>query len=144
MLQGVWDTLKKKKRKKQRPFGLVVSWSRNRELKQRAIRLIFVWVPKRAKHRKERDSAERCSSKNGEKQNESVREWKRKKRHFSLLKLYTRKINWWSSHRVFECYNHGELEYSEEDFATGFGVRLYLLLEIYLLYIQFIVDSSLA
>ena len=44
----------------------------------------------------------------------------------------------------FECYNHGELEYSEEDFATGFVVRLYLLFEIYLLYIQFIVDSSLA
>ena len=36
---------------------------------------------------------------------------------------------------VFECYNHGELEYSEKDFATGFVVRLYLLLEIYLLYI---------
>ena len=65
-------------------------------------------------------------------------------RHFSLLKLHTRKINWWSSHGVFECYNHGELEYSEEDFAIGFVVRLYLLLEIYLLYIQFIVDSSLA
>ena len=62
---------------------------------------------------------------------------------FSLLKLHTRKINWWSSHGVFKCYNHGELEYSEEDFATGFVVRLYLLLEIYLLYIQFIVDSSL-
>ena len=36
---------------------------------------------------------------------------------------------------VFECYNHGELEYLEEDFATGFVVKLYLLLEIYLLYI---------
>ena len=44
----------------------------------------------------------------------------------------------------FECYNYGELEYSKEDFATGFVVRLYLLLEIYLLYIQFIVDLSLA
>ena len=61
-----------------------------------------------------------------------------------MLKLHTRKINWWNSHRVFDCYNHGELEYSEEDFAIGFMVRLYLLLEIYLLYIQFIVDSSLA
>ena len=37
-----------------------------------------------------------------------------------------------------------KLEYSEEDFATGFVVRLYLLLEIYLLYIQFIVNTSLA
>ena len=65
-------------------------------------------------------------------------------RHFSLLKLHMRKINWWSSHGVFECYNHGELEYLEEDFTTNFVVRLYLMLEIYLLYIQFIVDSSLA
>ena len=37
-MQGVWDTLKKKKRKKQRPFGLVVSWSRNRELKHKEFR----------------------------------------------------------------------------------------------------------
>ena len=64
-------------------------------------------------------------------------------RHFFLLKLQISKINWWSSHEVFECYNHGELEYSKEDFATGFVVRLYLLFEIYFLYIQFIVDSSL-
>ena len=61
-----------------------------------------------------------------------------------MLKLHTRKINWWCSYGVFGCYNHGELEYSEEDFTTGFVVRLYLILEIYLLYIQFIVDSSLA
>ena len=59
-----------------------------------------------------------------------------------MLMLHTMKINWWSSHGVFECYNHGELEYSKED--IGFMVRLYLLLEIYLLYIQFIVDTSLA
>ena len=71
---------------------------------------------------------------NREKHSESVREWKRKKRHFSLLKLHTRKINWWSSHGVFECYNHGELEYSEEDFATGFVVRLYLLLDLFVVY----------
>ena len=50
-----------------------------------------------------------------------------------MLKLHTRKVNWWSFHGVFE-----------EDFATGFVVRLYLLFEIYLLYIQFIVNSSLA
>ena len=61
-----------------------------------------------------------------------------------MLKLHTMKINWWSSHGVFECYNYGELEYLKKDFATGFVVRLYLLIEIYLLYIQFIVDSSLA
>ena len=44
---------------------------------------------------------------------------------FSLLKLHTRKINWWSSHGVFECYNYGELEYSEEDFAIGFVVIVF-------------------
>ena len=60
---------------------------------------------------------------------------KEKKETFFLLKLHTKKINWWSFHEVFECYNHRELEYSEKDFATDFVVRLYLLLEIYLLYI---------
>ena len=64
-------------------------------------------------------------------------------RHFSLLKLHIRKINWWSFHGVFKYYNHGELEYSKKDFATAFVVRLYLLLKIYFLSIQFIVDSSL-
>ena len=54
----------------------------------------------------------------------TVRVWesekkKKKKRHFSLLKLHVRKINWWSSHRVFECYNHREFEYLDEDFATA-------------------------
>ena len=82
--------------------------------------------------------------KDRQKHSESVREWKRKIRHFSLLKLDTRKINWWNSHEVFECYNHEELEYSKKDFTTDFVVRLYLLIKIYLLYIQFIVDSSLA
>ena len=33
--------------------------------------------------------------------------------------------------------------WAKKNFATSFVVRLYLLLEIYLLYIQFIVDSSL-
>ena len=60
-----------------------------------------------------------------------------------MLKLHSRKINLWS-YEVFECYNHGEFEYLEENFVTSFVVRLYLLLEIYLLYIQFIVNSSLA
>ena len=53
-----------------------------------------------------------------------------------MFKLHTRKINWWSFYEIFKCYNYGELEYSEEDFATGFVVRLYLLLEIYFLYYQ--------
>ena len=77
----------------------------------------------------------------------TVRVWeseKKKMRHFSLLKLHIRKINWWSSYGVFERYNHRELEYSKAYFAIGFVVRLYLLLEIYLSYIQFIVVTSLA
>ena len=40
-------------------------------------------------------------------------------RHFFLLKLHIRKINWWNSRRVFECYNHREFEYLEEDFAIA-------------------------
>ena len=52
-----------------------------------------------------------------------------------MLKLHTRKINWWSSHGVFECYNYGELEYSEEDFTTDFVVRLYLLLDLFVVYL---------
>ena len=138
----------KRRKRKERPFGQCV-WQRETNLREELKHKVqfghfCVWVPERAKHKKEGASAERCSLKNREKHSESVREWKRKMRHFSLLKLHTRKINWWSSHGVFECYNHGELESSEEDFATGFVMRLYLLLEIYLLYIQFIVDSSLA
>ena len=71
---------------------------------------------------------------NREKHSESVREWKRKRRHFSLLKLYTRKINWRNSHRVFECYNHGELEYSDEDFASGFGEIVFTLRDLFVVY----------
>ena len=121
------ETEKKEKREKTeafRPCG---------ELKQTENHsAILVWVSERAKHRRDR-----------EKHSESERVKKRKKRHFFFLKLHVRKINWWSSHGVFECYNHGELEYSEENFITSFAVILYLLFEIYLLYIQFIVDSSL-
>ena len=69
---------------------------------------------------------------------------KKKKETFFFTQVTHKEDKWWSSHGVFECYNHGELEYSNEDFATGFVVGLYLLLKIYLLYIQFIVVSSLA
>ena len=48
-----------------------------------------------------------------EKHNESVRKWKRKMWHFSFLELHIKKINWWSSHEVFEWYNYRELEYLE-------------------------------
>ena len=110
---GVRDTLKKKKRKKQRPLGLVGSWSRYREVKHiEQFGHFCVGVSEWARNTKERA-----------------------RRYFSLLKLHTKKINWWSSHWVFQCYNDGELEYSEKDFATDFVVRLYLLIEIYLLYI---------
>ena len=140
----------KKKRKKKGPFGQCV-WQRNtlerRVEAERAIRPFFGVSSRESKTQKRKRVLAwvvQSEWRDREKHNESVREWKRKRRHFSLLKLHTRKINWWSSHGVFEYYNHGELEYLEEDFATGFVVRLYLLLEIYLLYIQFIVDTSLS
>ena len=121
-------------------------WELKQKQKAKAQRVsaIFVWVPEWASNTKERASTERCSPKNREKHSECERVKKKKETFFSLLKIHTGKINWWSSHGVFGCYNHRELEYSEEDFTTGFVVRFYLLLEIYLLYIQFIVDSSLA
>ena len=71
-----------------------------------------------------------------EEHGESVRGWKKKNIYiyiyifFSLLKLHIRKINWLSSLEIFEFYNHRKLECSKEDFATGFIMRLYLLLEI--------------
>ena len=69
---------------------------------------------------------------------------RKKKETFFFAKVTHKEDKLVSFHGVFEYYNHRELEYSEEDFATDFVARLYLLLEIYLLYIQFIVDSSLA
>ena len=135
------DTLKKKKRKKQRPFGL--EW---RAEAREPYLAILVWVPESKTQRKREIQLEWCSSSEEIEWN-IVGVWeseKEKRRHFFLLKLHARKINWWNFHGVFKCYNHGDLEYSEEDFATGFVVRLYLLLEIYLLYIQFIMDTSLA
>ena len=139
---SVWDTLRRKEGKEKKGhLAIECDWERN-TLRAEAVCVSCIEWAKTQRYIQpfEVQSVWR----DREKYSESVREWKRKKRHFSLLKLHTRKINWWSSHGVFECYNHGELEYLEEDFATGFVVRLYLLLEIYLLYIQFIVDSSLA
>ena len=138
------ETDRAEKKESKGHSALLWAEAKERAKAHRAIRPYCVWVPERAKHRKERASAGCAVRRNREKHNESMSEWKRKRRHFSLLKLHTRKINWWSFHGVFGCYNHGELEYSDEDFTTGFVVRLYLLLEIYLLYIQFIVNSSLA
>ena len=122
---------KRRKRKERRKGHSALSEkSWNRELKHREIFSHLRYSPN--------ENIER----------NAVRVWESEKEKkgdiFSVLKLYTKKINWWSSLRVFECYNYGELECSKEDFAAGFVVRLYLLLEIYLLYIQFIVDSSLA
>ena len=54
---------------------------------------------------------------------------KKKNETFFFPQVTQKEINWWSSHGVFELYNHRELEYSEEDFATGFMVSLYLLLD---------------
>ena len=129
------ETDRAEKKESKGHSALLWAKAKQRAKAQRAIWPYCVWVPERAKHRKERASAGCAVRRNREKHNESVREWKRKMRLFSLLKLHTRKINWWSSHGVFGCYNHRELEYSEEDFTTGFVMRLYLLIEIYLLYI---------
>ena len=142
-MQGKWDMLKEKKRKKKKARVIrscEKSWSK------RAIFDNFCVSSRENKTQRKRElHLEWCNpNKEIERNTVRVREWKRKRRYFSLLKLHTRKINWWSFYGVFECYNHGELEYSKEDFATSFVVRLYLLLKIYLLYIQFIVDSSLA
>ena len=138
---GVWDMLKLTQQKKKESKGhSALLWA---ELKQRALLGHLGESFRESKHRKERASAGGAVRKI---ERNTVRVWeseKRKMRHFSLLKVHTRKINWWSSYGVFGCYNHRELEYSEEDFATGFVIRLYLLLEIYLLYIQFIVNTSL-
>ena len=117
---------KKKKAKAIHSFG---------ELKQRAIFGHFVWVLEWAKTQRDIQPLERCSPCEEIERN-TMRVWvKKKKETFFFPKLHTRKINWWGSHGGFECYNHGELDYSEKDFATRFVVRLYLLLEIYLLYI---------
>ena len=90
------------------------------------------------KHREQKHKWEIQEVQSEKIERNTMRVWeseKEKRRHFSLLKLHTRKIIWWCSHEVFEFYNHEELENSEKDFATGFVVRLYLLLKIYLLYI---------
>ena len=89
VMQGVWDTLKEKKRRKKetkaiRPCGklkkieshsaiLCVSFRENKIQRKRVFQL------------------EWCSS-NEEIESVSVREWKRKRRHFSLFKLHTKKI----------------------------------------------------
>ena len=111
------------------------------EEKQRAIRLFW------CEFQREQNTEKRASAGGAFRKikRNTVRVWeseKWKKRHFSLFKLHARNINWWNSHGVFGCYNHGELEYLEEDFTIRFVVRLYLLLKIYLLYIQFIVNTS--
>ena len=82
MLQGVWDTLKKKKRKKQRPFGLVVSWSKTESWSKRAFGSLW------DKHKWELQLEEVQSTwRNKEKQSESVKEWKRKRRHFFFAQV---------------------------------------------------------
>ena len=137
------ETDRAEKEGKQRPFGLVVSWRKTESWSKSAIRPYCVWVPERAKHKEILSHFERCSPCEEIERNK-LRVWVSEKEKwdiFSLLKLHTRKINWWSSHGVFG-YNYGELQHSEEDFTTGFVVRLYLLIEIYLLYIQFIVNTS--
>ena len=142
VLQSVWDEEKEKKEEKAiRPCGVL----KQKKETERAIFGQCVCVPEWAKTQRDIQPFWEVQSvwRNRKKHSESVSEWKRKMWHFSLLKLHTRKINLWSSHRIFEYYNHGKFEYLEEDFATGIVVKLYLLLKIYLLYIQFIMNTSL-
>lgn len=136
---GVWDTLKLKKEKRKKTEAIrpwEESWGKESHS------AILVWVPERARNRKRELQFERCSPCEEIKW-KIVRVWESEKGKgniFFLFKLHVKKINWWSSHEVFKCYNYGELEYLKEDFTTSFVMRLYLLLKIYLLYIQFIVD----
>ena len=117
---------REKKERKERPFGYGCDWVRN-TLEWRAEAQRHSVIARKTQVRASGGSVQR----NREKDSKSAREWKRK-RHFSF---FIGKINWWSSFKIFEYYNYEELEYSERDFAIDFAVRLYLLLEIYLLYI---------
>ena len=106
------------------------------ELKQRAIFGHLWWVSERARHiERESFSLRGAVQRDREKHSESMREWKRKRRHFSLFKLHTRKINWWSSHLVF---------IQKKILLLALWWDYIYSLRFNLLCIQFIVDSSLA
>ena len=83
---GHAEEKEKKEAKSIRPCGVL-------KQKQRAeahrVSAIFVWVLERAKTQKIESFSWRCSPKNREKHSESVREWKRKRRHFFLCSSYT-------------------------------------------------------
>ena len=87
---GVWDMLelKRRKQRKQRPFGL--EW---RAEAHRAIQP-FLYEFQKEQNTENRELQLRGAvQKDREKHSEIVREWKRKRIYFSLLKLHTRKIN---------------------------------------------------
>ena len=87
MLQSVWDTLKKKKRKKQRPFGLLCgSWSKNRELKHREFQP-FLCEFQSEQVTQKRELQLRGEVRKIERNTVSVREWKRKRRHFFFTQV---------------------------------------------------------
>ena len=71
--------------------------------------------------------------KNREIDNESVWEWKRKKETFFIPQVTNKEDKLVEFFWSFEYYIHEKLECSQKDFAIGIVVRLYLLLEIYLL-----------
>ena len=125
---------KRRKRKKQRPFGLVWWVKAEQRAEAQKVSAIFVWVPEWTSNTKERASVERCSPKNREKHSESVRV-KKKKEIFFFAQVTHKEDKLVEFSWRFWVLQPWRVEYSEEDFTTGFVVRLYLPFEIYLLYI---------
>ena len=80
---GHVETKKKKRKKTEAILPWVVSWSRNRELKERAIFGQFLCEFQREQNTEKKELQLRGAIwRDREKHNERVREWKRKKRHF--------------------------------------------------------------
>ena len=73
------ETDKRRKEGKQRPFGLV------RKAETESLSWLLYVSSRESKTQKRESFSWRCSPKNREKHSESVREWKRKRRYFSLL-----------------------------------------------------------
>ena len=141
-MQGVWDTLKEKKRRRKKETKAIQSCG---ELKQENHFFFqpFVWVLERARHReRESFSLRGVIWRDREKHSKSVREWKRKKETFFFTQVTHKEdklVEFLWNFLVLQPWR-----VAKEDFATGFVVKLYILIEIYLLYIQFVVDSNLA
>ena len=83
---GHAETKKKKRKKTEAILPWVVSWSRNRELKETAIFDQFLCEFQRDQNTEKRELQLRGAIwRDREKHSERVREWKRKKRHFFFI-----------------------------------------------------------